>query len=77
MQSCCHGSQGRSANLPLKVWHNLGLEVEEKTVMCPICSKRKAKRLCPARAETICSVCCANRLGQGAVSGKQIQPAFC
>jgi hypothetical protein len=40
------------------VWHNLGLEVEEKTVMCPICSKRKAKRLCPARAETICSVCC-------------------
>jgi hypothetical protein len=25
---------------------------------CPICNKRKAKRLCPARAETICSVCC-------------------
>jgi len=25
---------------------------------CPICNKRKAKRSCPARAETICSVCC-------------------
>ena len=25
---------------------------------CPICEKRKAKRYCPARAETICTVCC-------------------
>ena len=25
---------------------------------CPICSKRPAKRLCPARAESICSICC-------------------
>jgi hypothetical protein len=25
---------------------------------CPICEKRKAKRLCPARAESICTVCC-------------------
>jgi len=25
---------------------------------CPICNKRKAKRLCPARAERICSICC-------------------
>jgi len=25
---------------------------------CPICNKRKAKRLCPARAESICSICC-------------------
>jgi len=25
---------------------------------CPICQKRKAKRFCPARGETICSVCC-------------------
>jgi hypothetical protein len=25
---------------------------------CPICNKRKAKRFCPARADTICSVCC-------------------
>jgi hypothetical protein len=25
---------------------------------CPICEKRKAKRYCPARAESICSVCC-------------------
>jgi hypothetical protein len=27
-------------------------------VVCPICNKRKAKRLCPARAESICSICC-------------------
>lgn len=25
---------------------------------CPICQKRKAKRFCPAKAESICSVCC-------------------
>lgn len=25
---------------------------------CPICKQRKAKRFCPAKAETICSVCC-------------------
>ena len=25
---------------------------------CPICNKRKAKRQCPARAESICSICC-------------------
>ncbi len=25
---------------------------------CPICNKRKAKRWCPARAESICSICC-------------------
>jgi len=25
---------------------------------CPICQKRKAKRQCPARAESICTVCC-------------------
>ena len=25
---------------------------------CPICNKRKAKRLCPARAESICAICC-------------------
>lgn len=25
---------------------------------CPICEKRKAKRYCPARTETICTVCC-------------------
>jgi hypothetical protein len=25
---------------------------------CPICQKRKPKRFCPARAETICAVCC-------------------
>lgn len=27
-------------------------------MICPICNKRKAKRLCPARAESICSICC-------------------
>ena len=27
-------------------------------MVCPICNKRKAKRLCPARAETICTICC-------------------
>jgi hypothetical protein len=27
-------------------------------LICPICQKRKAKRFCPARAETICPVCC-------------------
>ena len=25
---------------------------------CPICQKRKAGRFCPAKAETICAVCC-------------------
>jgi hypothetical protein len=27
-------------------------------VICPICQKRKAKRFCPAKGETICSICC-------------------
>lgn len=27
-------------------------------MVCPICNKRKAKRLCPARAESICTICC-------------------
>jgi hypothetical protein len=25
---------------------------------CPICQKRKPKRFCPAKTETICAVCC-------------------
>jgi hypothetical protein len=25
---------------------------------CPICNKRKAKRFCPARGDSICSICC-------------------
>lgn len=25
---------------------------------CPLCQKRKAKRFCPAKAQTICTVCC-------------------
>lgn len=28
-------------------------------MICPICEKRKATRLCPARAQSICTVCCA------------------
>jgi hypothetical protein len=27
-------------------------------MLCPICSKRKAERFCPAKAEKICAVCC-------------------
>jgi len=27
-------------------------------VFCPICTKRKAGRFCPAKAEKICAVCC-------------------
>lgn len=27
-------------------------------MICPICNKRKAKRACPARADSICAVCC-------------------
>ena len=26
---------------------------------CPICNKRKAARFCPAKSQSICSVCCA------------------
>jgi hypothetical protein len=31
---------------------------EEQELTCPICGKRKAKRFCPARGESICAVCC-------------------
>lgn len=27
-------------------------------MICPICQKHKAKRLCPAKGEMICAVCC-------------------
>jgi hypothetical protein len=27
-------------------------------MICPICEKRKPERLCPAKGETICAVCC-------------------
>lgn len=27
-------------------------------MVCPICQKRKAKRFCPAKFQTICTVCC-------------------
>jgi hypothetical protein len=33
-------------------------QIEENNLVCPICNKRKPKRLCPARAESICSICC-------------------
>ncbi len=54
-----------------EMWHNhvLGFDVprlytaggfarETVSVTCPICRKRKPKRFCPAKAETICAVCC-------------------
>ena len=28
---------------------------------CPLCGRRRAKRYCPAKAETICSVCCGRK----------------
>jgi hypothetical protein len=31
------------------------------TVICPLCGTRKAKRSCPALAQSICSVCCATK----------------
>lgn len=31
---------------------------EEQTLICPICHKRKAKRFCPARGDSICTICC-------------------
>jgi hypothetical protein len=37
---------------------NLHLARQESILICPICQKRKAKRFCPAKTETICSVCC-------------------
>jgi hypothetical protein len=33
-------------------------ESEGRGLICPICNKRKARRLCPARAQSICSICC-------------------
>ena len=30
-------------------------------VICPLCGTRKAKRSCPALAQSICSVCCATK----------------
>ena len=48
------------------MWHNSGWRArplftawsEEQKLTCPICNSRKAKRFCPARGESICSVCC-------------------
>jgi hypothetical protein len=34
------------------------LNRKESHLICPICNKRKAKRACPARAESICTICC-------------------
>jgi hypothetical protein len=36
----------------------LFFQIVESKLTCPICNKRKAKRLCPARAENICTICC-------------------
>ncbi len=33
-------------------------EIPERQLACPICQKRKPKRYCPAKSESICSVCC-------------------
>jgi hypothetical protein len=30
-------------------------------VTCPVCNQRKARRECPALAQTICTVCCATK----------------
>jgi len=30
-------------------------------VACPVCNQRKARRECPALAQTICTVCCATK----------------
>ena len=32
--------------------------LETSYLACPICEKRPPKRFCPAKSETICSVCC-------------------
>lgn len=32
--------------------------LREPFLNCPICEKRKAKRFCPAKGESICSLCC-------------------
>ena len=33
-------------------------QFQANSMTCPICQKRKAKRFCPARGDSICSVCC-------------------
>jgi len=34
------------------------LDSRSQQLICPICQKRKAKRFCPAKTQSICSVCC-------------------
>jgi hypothetical protein len=36
----------------------VGSNSGENDLLCPICEKRKPGRFCPAKAETICAVCC-------------------
>jgi len=45
IEALCHadGAQCRPRSQPL---------------ICPICNKRKAKRFCPARGDSICTICC-------------------
>jgi hypothetical protein len=49
------GESARLANGPAR--HEFARSKEE--LICPICQKRKANRFCPAKSESICSVCCA------------------
>jgi len=50
--------RGEAQGLPLQARHPRPAKIRELRLTCPICEQRKAKRFCPARAETICSVCC-------------------
>lgn len=45
--------RGRSAT-----WPPGGHLADNERVTCPLCGLRKARRLCPALAKSICSVCC-------------------
>src|SRR5262249_13495089 len=47
MATCAHG------RVPVG-W----FAVRREAMLCPICSKRKPERFCPAKGEKICAVCC-------------------
>ena len=56
----------------MEVWHNnrslfanaqwggagYWSQREDDSLACPICQRRQPKRFCPAKAETICALCC-------------------
>ena len=67
------GARGRPHGLPLQPCRTSGSYViiqvsshahgaqcraRSQCLICPICHKRKAKRFCPARGDSICAVCC-------------------